>query len=77
MSKATKTMTAILNNIKNSNLDSDYLTDFLVGFSGCYVLQRVSSKAKMLFKREFELACYRAVKFEGCELNEVLKLKEL
>ena len=77
MSKAIKTMREILDNIRNSNIDSEKLKDFVCNFSGVYVLQRASKASKMLFEREFQLACYSAVKFEGCELNEVLKLKEV
>ena len=77
MSKAINTMREILDNIRNSNIDSEKLKDFVCNFSGVYVLQRASKASKMLFEREFQLACYSAVKFEGCELNEVLKLKEV
>ena len=76
MSKAIKTMQGILDNIRNSNIDSEKLNDFVCNFSGVYVLQRASKASKMLFKREFQLACYSAVN-EGCSLKDVLKLKEV
>ena len=70
-------MQEVLDNIKKSNLDSEKLEDFAYNFSSVYVLKRASKKLKMLFERDFKLACYSAVKFESCNLQEVLKLKEV